>query len=113
MANYIPARLTAYLMLAVSGRRSLISFVWRYGRCHKSPNSGYPEAALAGILDCRFGGTHTYFGQPVEKPYIGTNPRPLTMDDYRNSAFVAQRTEAMAVMLTAIAGIAYLFFIIP
>ena len=35
------------------------------------------------------------------------------MDDYRNSAFVAQRTEAMAVMLTAIAGIAYLFFIIP
>ena len=49
----------------------------------------------------------------MEKPYIGTNPRPLTMDDYRNSAFVAQRTEAMAVMLTAIAGIAYLFFIIP
>lgn len=113
VANYIPARLTAYLMLAVSGRRSLIPFVRRYGRCHKSPNSGYPEAALAGILDCRFGGTHTYFGQPVEKPYIGTNPRPLTMDDYRNSAFVAQRTEAMAVMLTAIAGIAYLFFIIP
>lgn len=113
VANYIPARLTAYLMLAVSGRRSLISFVRRYGRCHKSPNSGYPEAALAGILDCRFGGTHNYFGQPVEKPYIGTNPRPLTMDDYRSSAFVAQRTEAMAVMLAAMAGIVYLLFIIP
>ena len=45
------------------------------------PNSGYPEAALAAILDCQFGGTHDYFGQPVEKPYIGTNARNFTTED--------------------------------
>ena len=51
VANYIPARLTAFLMVLASGRLKLLSFVKRYGREHASPNSGYPEAALAGILN--------------------------------------------------------------
>ena len=58
VANYLPARLTALLMVLVSGRWSLLKFVAHYGRMHASPNSGYPEAALAGILNCRFGGPH-------------------------------------------------------
>lgn len=53
VANYLPARLTALLMVLVSGRWSLLKFVAHYGRMHASPNSGYPEAALAGILNCR------------------------------------------------------------
>ena len=56
VANYIPARLTALLMVIASGKLSLMKFVWKNGRKHASPNSGYPEAALAGILNCRFGG---------------------------------------------------------
>ena len=49
VANYLPARLTSLLMILVSGRWSLLKFVAHYGRMHASPNSGYPEAALAGI----------------------------------------------------------------
>ena len=63
VANYIPARLTALLMVIASGKLSLMTFVWKNGRKHASPNSGYPEAALAGILNCRFGGPHYYFGE--------------------------------------------------
>lgn len=81
LANYLPARLTAFLMLLVSGQLDKRDFVFKYGRAHASPNSGYPEAALAAILDCQFGGTHDYFGQPVEKPYIGTNARNFTAED--------------------------------
>lgn len=81
LANYLPARLTAFLMLLVSGQLDKRDFVFKYGRAHASPNSGYPEAALAAILDCQFGGTHDYFGQPVEKPYIGTNTRNFTTED--------------------------------
>ena len=77
VANYIPARLTAFLMVAASGRFSLLLFVGKYGNQHASPNSGYPEAALAGILNCRFGGPHNYFGEEVWKPYIGEHERPL------------------------------------
>ena len=100
-ANYLPARLTALLMLLAAGRPGLLEFVRRFGRSHASPNSGYPEAALAGILGCRFGGTHDYFGRPVPKPYIGTCDRPLDSADMRRSVAVCRRAEAAAVVLVA------------
>lgn len=104
VANYLPARLTAVLMVLVAGRPRLLSFVWHYGRCHASPNSGYPEAALAGILDCRFGGPHYYFGEVFDKPYIGTNPRPLSTDDMRKAVAVNRRTEVMMVLIVLAAA---------
>ena len=56
IANWIPARVSAFLMVLAAGKPKLMKFVRKYGRCHASPNSGWPEAALAGILNCRFGG---------------------------------------------------------
>jgi adenosylcobinamide-phosphate synthase len=99
VANYIPARLTAFLMVLASGRLSLLGFVMKYGPKHASPNSGYPEAALAGILDCRFGGPHTYFGELFDKPYIGENERPLTTKDMRVSIRINRVAECLAIML--------------
>ncbi|MGM9760003.1 MAG: adenosylcobinamide-phosphate synthase CbiB [Parabacteroides sp.] len=100
-ANFIPARLTAYLMLLVAHQWEKREFVHRFGPAHASPNSGYPEAALAAILDCQFGGTHTYFGQPVEKPFIGTNPRPLTTQDMQLAIQINSNAEvAMGILVT-------------
>ncbi len=104
VANYIPARLTAFLMVLASGRLSLLAFVGKYGNQHASPNSGYPEAALAGILNCRFGGPHNYFGEEVWKPYIGHHDRLLSTDDMCVAVRINRRAEALmvvAVMLTA------------
>ena len=103
IANYIPARLTAFLMIIVSGKPKLFDFIWRNGRRHASPNSGYPEAALAGILDCRFGGPHTYFGQIFDKPYIGDNDRPLTTNDMRTAVRVNRGAEVLMVVMVVIA----------
>ncbi len=102
IANYIPARMTALLMVFSSGRIHLFTFVRRYGRCHASPNSGYPEAALAGILDCRFGGPHYYFGQLFDKPYIGTNDRPLTTDDMKTAVRINRTAEILMFLLVAL-----------
>ena len=77
----------------------MLRFVHKYGRQHASPNSGYPESALAGILDCRFGGTHTYFGQEFYKPYIGENPRELTTDDARQAIRINVISEVIMVIL--------------
>ena len=99
VANYIPARLTALLMIGVSGHPALWTFVRRYGRAHASPNSGYPEAALAGILDCRFGGPHDYFGEEVWKPYIGQNDRPLTTQDMEQAVRINRRVEVCMLLL--------------
>lgn len=101
-ANFLPARLTALLMVLVSGHPSAMKSVARYGHCHASPNSGYPEAALAGILDCRFGGPHKYFGEEVWKPYIGSNPRPVTAADMRRAVRINRRAEAV-MLITAVA----------
>ena len=101
VANYIPTRLTALLMVLVAGKPFLIQFVWRNGKNHASPNSGYPEAALAGILNCRFGGPHFYFGQLFPKPYIGENERPLTTRDMKTAVRVNRATEVIMVLLVA------------
>ena len=102
VANFIPARLTALLMVTVSGKWGLMAFVRRFGPCHASPNSGYPEAALAGILNCRFGGPHDYFGQLFEKPFIGDNEKMLTTEDMRKAISINRRVEAVTVALTFI-----------
>ena len=103
-ANYIPARLTAMLM---GGK---LWFVRKYARNHASPNSGYPEAALASILDCRFGGPHKYFGEVFDKPYIGHNDRPLTTADMKTAIRVNRIAEILMVALLLAESITILFF---
>ena len=102
VANYIPARLTALLMAVSALSLSTFRFSLKYGRKHASPNSGYPEAALAGILNCRFGGPHYYFGQLFNKPYIGDNDRELTTADMRIAVRINRRAEILMVFLTAL-----------
>jgi adenosylcobinamide-phosphate synthase len=78
--NYIPARITGFLIAVSSGIlfKSLTVFcdslkmMFRDGKNHLSPNSGYPEASLAGALGVRLGGPSVYNGVLVQKPYIGT-----------------------------------------
>jgi adenosylcobinamide-phosphate synthase len=123
-ANYIPARLTAMLMVIADygmaffsrkgladkyENKSLPRFVLRYGRNHASPNSGYPEAALAGILNCRFGGPHYYFGQLFPKPYIGENDRPLTTADMKIAVRVNRTAEIIMVFIVMLCMIIKLF----
>lgn len=120
VANYIPARITALLMIvyckliirrdkyhsfAMSSTYSIHSawsFVRKYGPQHASPNSGWPESALAYILDCRFGGPHNYFGEYFYKPYIGTNPRKLNTNDMNLSISVCFGAEVIAVIILLI-----------
>ena len=106
VANYIPARITALLMILphaiINHQFSIFNFVRRYGRQHASPNSGYPEAALAGILDCRFGGPHYYFGELFDKPYIGENERELTTADMQKAVRVNRTAEVLAVIILII-----------
>ena len=102
IANYIPARLTAVLMVIASGKSTLLKFVWRNGRKHASPNSGYPEAALAGALDCRFGGPHYYFGELFDKPFIGENERDLTTADMLKAVRINRIAEVMMIALVIV-----------
>ena len=105
IANYIPARLTAFLMILATGELGRLRFVWKNGRNHASPNSGYPEAALAGILNCRFGGPHYYFGELFDKPFIGENDRLLTTADMKKAVRVNRTAEVIMVILVLLRSI--------
>ncbi len=108
IANWLPARITAFAIVIAGWGYSLlkrqrtslaklIKFVTSNGPRHASPNSGWPEAALAATLDCRFGGPHIYFGTLVEKPFIGSNPRALSTGDMTVSLRVCTAAEALCV----------------
>lgn len=102
VANYIPARLTALLMVLVTWSKRGKDFVLKYGNKHKSPNSGYPEAALAGIMNCRFGGPNLYKGVLVEKPFIGQNDRVILPNEIETAVSVNQRVCLLTVVLIVI-----------
>ncbi|HBT47324.1 MAG TPA: cobalamin biosynthesis protein CobD [Peptococcaceae bacterium] len=81
VANYLPARLTG---LALCGAAVLLGrgregwrIMRRDGRRHPSPNSGLPEAAMAGALGVRLGGVNYYQGRPSYRPFIGEAQQPL------------------------------------
>lgn len=99
LLNYLPARLTALFMALVGYRKGIFHFIRRYAHEHASPNSGYPESAMAGILDCQFGGPNIYHGILVEKPYIGTTSRELSRQDFRRAVCVNQSVSHITVLL--------------
>ena len=85
VANFLPARITALLLVLSTG---IVSRSWptmhrawhivlRDGGQHPSPNSGHPEAAMAGALGVRLGGINRYDGISIERPCLGDPDQPL------------------------------------
>jgi adenosylcobinamide-phosphate synthase len=102
LANWLPARLTGFLMAVAAPVVGLnagkaFTIMARDGGNHSSPNSGIPEAATAGALGVRLGGTNRYFGQPVEKPTIGDPVQQLSRESYRGA--IRLMYGSMALML--------------
>ena len=86
VANFLPARITALLLVLSAG---IVSQSWpamqhaweilfRDGRQHPSPNSGRPEAAMAGALGVQLGGINRYDGLSIDRPCLGDPDQPLT-----------------------------------
>ncbi len=109
VANFLPARLTAFLMALLSLEKRAFSFILRYGNKHASPNAGYPEAALAGILNCRFGGPNYYHGVLVNKPYIGKVARTLSTSDIKIGCRInlSVSIAVLALIVFVYAGLAF------
>lgn len=87
VANLLPARLGAMLMLLAGGMLGLDAVAgwrvwWRDRYAHKSPNSAQSESVVAGLLGLRLGGPSYYFGKLVVKPTIGDERREPQLADY-------------------------------
>ncbi|MBM4275107.1 MAG: cobalamin biosynthesis protein CobD [Deltaproteobacteria bacterium] len=106
LINYLPARLTAVLVAAVAPLGGLSpDGAWRAARRDagklKSPNAGWPMAAVAGALGVRLGGPAVYFGEIVEKPYMGEGDRDLEDADYERAVFLLYGVSLLMAASTA------------
>lgn len=90
LVNYIPARISAYLMIFASfpgGKcfqgRQAYKIYKRDNRNHASPNSAQTESVCAGALGIQLAGNASYFGKVVEKPCIGDALRRVEYEDIK------------------------------
>src|SRR5579859_7205761 len=103
LMNLIPARLAGLLLVIASaflpGGHPLMAWVtmWRDHGHHRSPNSGWPEAAMAGALDLALAGPRRYPGYSVDEQWIGSGRARATAGDINRSLFVM----ALACLLNA------------
>lgn len=84
LLNLIPARLTAALIALAHGRRDAARPILRDAPLHRSPNAGWPEAAMAVVLNTALSGPRSYNGQMRDFPWVfpegGRNPGPAQID---------------------------------
>ena len=107
LANYIPARITGILIAIASAIIFYSLFTIHYslkmmlrdGKNHSSPNSGFPEAAMAGALGVHLGGPSHYFGKLRTKPTIGEPKRQLMADDIKSSVRIMYAASLLAILL--------------
>jgi len=108
--NYIPARMTALLMCVsaafcgMDGKNAL-RIVLRDHKNHKSPNCAWSEAAVAGALRVQLGGTHDYFGKPIEKPTIGDDDRTICPADIGQANKLLYGTSILMMALTVLMAV--------
>jgi len=106
-ANYVPARLTAMIMVVVSfclgyDWRGARDTVLRDGSNHSSPNAGLPEAAVAGATGVRFGGPVSYGNDAEIKPFIGDGPLEHSPATVASAIRILTFSSFAALMLTGL-----------
>jgi len=115
--NYIPARISAYLMLVASfitkmNGKNAYKIYKRDKYNHSSPNSAHTEAVCAGALEIQLAGDAYYFGELYKKKTIGDSIRPIEIEDIRRSNWLLYTTSFIGIILFSIIKSFILYIII-
>ncbi len=103
LVNLGPARLTAvFCILMAPGLGSVgqgLKVMWRDSRLHRSPNAGWPEAAMAGVLGLELSGPRVYGGRASDEPWVGDGNPDVGSEEIAQALRLADRVWALAVLL--------------
>lgn len=108
LMNLVPARLTGLLFVLASGRRAAgaLRIMRRDAPRHRSPNAGWPEAAMAGALGIRLSGPRSYGDRTSDEPWLnGGAPDPTARD---LDAALALFRRAIWIVALALGGLSLL-----
>ena len=107
LVNLPASRLSALLLIAAAGltpgASAAASFraVRRDARKHRSPNAGYPEAAVAGALGLALAGSRIYGGILIDDAVMGDGRRDASSADIRRALALYRRADALLIALLA------------
>ena len=104
LVNYIPARITGILMIGAAfflckDWKNAYHTMKKDARKHMSPNSGYPESAVAGALKVQLGGVNYYAGVKKITPLLGQDIEELNEKSIENAVRMMYLTSAMMVLM--------------
>jgi adenosylcobinamide-phosphate synthase len=111
-AHLLPARLAGSLLLlaalALPGTTPAAGWraMWRDARHHRSPNAGWPEAAMAGALGLRLAGPRRYAGEVVDDAWMGEGRAAATPADVRRALTLLAGATLLLALLLALALLA-------
>ena len=108
--KYIPARLCGQHLCVAAfpcrlDGRNAFRIMRRDHANHLSPNCAWSESAAAGAMHIQLGGTHMYFGKPVEKPTIGDSDRPVERADILRANRLLYAASFIMAAIAAFAGV--------
>jgi adenosylcobinamide-phosphate synthase len=111
LVNLPASRLSALLLVAAAGLedRAAAAAAWRAVRRdahrHRSPNAGFPEAAMAGALGLALAGHRVYAGVTVEDALMGDGRREATASDLRKALALYRRADGILIGLIGLVAL--------
>jgi adenosylcobinamide-phosphate synthase len=101
VANFIPSRITALLILLLQGKCTpyYLRKTYIQGRQHESPNAGYPIAAMGLALQLKLGGDTSYFGKIKHKPLFGEGKEKIEREDIEKALSLQPKLDIFLLIL--------------
>jgi len=109
IVNYIPSRITAFLLALLMISSKAFTNIFKYGKLHDSPNAGYPISAIAGVCNIKLGGDTSYFGKIKSKPYFGDGTKDITIQHIQKALDFKIRLDII-VIFSLLIGILFVIY---
>lgn len=107
LVNLVPARLTGLLFAVVSSvPRAALLCMFRDARHHRSPNAGWPEAAMAAALGVRLSGPRAYADRIADEPWVNGGARDPQAGDIKSGLVLFRNAVCLGAILLAIVWLA-------
>jgi len=97
LLNYIPSRITAFLIALLFFSKQSFNAIFKYGHLHESPNAGYPISAMAGAIGIKLGGDTSYFGKIKKKAYFGNGKIEIENEDIKKALSLQIRLDTIII----------------